>query len=405
MRYLLIGGLVALVAIVGGSTVLGRRLPGPLGVLSRTGLGFLLLGILMGPTALDAFDRVGSDGTSLRSTLEPITALAMAWIGVLYGCHLEWARMRRFGAGLYVVTAIEGTAATVAVCGAAFLVLCAWTPARWSAGEALAAAAFCGAAASGTAPTGLFLLREEARMSGPIYERLLFFSALDDLPGLVVLAVLFAVAREDAGPGMGALGWLATTVATGYALSWLLRLLLRPGLDREGLFVGLLGVLALAAGLCGALRLSPLVVGVVAGCAIANSAPQKERIFEALQSREHTLYVVFLVLVGSLVRVEPGQELVIPLLIGALMVARLGAKVVGVSAPGAVGLAAAVPARAGLALLPQGGMTIAMAASFADAYPGPAAQAAAAATVLAVFLNDLLGAQLAPPALAGLRRG
>lgn len=400
MRYLLIGGLIALVAIVGGGTVLGRRLPGPLGVLSRTGLGFLLLGVLMGPSALDVFDRPGPDGATLRATLEPITALALAWIGVLYGCHLEWARLRRFDRGLYVVTGIEGTAAAAAAMLGALAVLRAMAPVGQPAAEAIAAAAFCGAAASGTAPTGLFLLREEARLSGPLYERLLFLSALDDLPGLVLLALVFAVARDDVG---GVAAWLATTLSAGYALSWLLRLILRPGLDQARMFVGLLGTLALAAGVCGVLRLSPLVVGVIAGGAIANAAPQKERVFQALQNREHTLYIVLLVLVGSLVRVEAGQAVVLSLLILALLACRLAGKVLGASAPRLAGVRAAIPARAGLALLPQGGMTIAMAASFAQAYEGPAARLAVAATVLAVFVNDLLGAKVGPPALAGVR--
>lgn len=390
-RYLLVGGLIALVAIVGGGAVLGRRLPGPLARLSRTGLGFLLLGVVLSPAALGVFDTPGEGGVTLRQTLQPITALALAWIGVLFGCHLEWGRLKRFAPAWYGVTLLEGALAVALAALAAWGVLRA---AGLPAPDVAAAALFCGAAASGTAPTGLFLLRQETRISGPIYERLLFFSTLDDLPGLLLLGVLCAVARPPGAPEtLPAWGWLLLALGIGLALAFVLRLGLRPGLDDEHVFLVLLGALGLVAGVCGVLRLSPLVVGLVAGAAFANRSRQKERVYEVLQGREHVLYTLLLVLTGSLV--QPGSLALLAALTAALVAARALGKTLGAQA--------AVPARASLALLPQGGLTIAMVASFAHAYETPAAQVAVAATVAGVLVNDLLGGLIAARALQGLR--
>ena len=193
------------------------------------------------------------------------------------------------------------------------------------------------------------------------------------------------------------------TVGVGLARSLLFRLALRPGLDDEHIFLVLLGALGLAAGVCGVLHLSPLPVGVIAGAVFINYSSEKERIYAVLQNREHTIYILFLVLAGSLVTVGPGQAVLVPVLVAVVMVARLLGKTVGASGPRTWGNTTAVPLRASMALLPQGGMTVAMAASFAHAYPEPAAQAAAAATVIAVVVNDLVGAELAPYVLSGVR--
>ena len=57
-----------------------------------------------------------------------------------------------------------------AVAGGALCVLWFWRPGIGASDtEVVAAALFCGAAAAGTAPAGLFLLRQEVRMSGPMH--------------------------------------------------------------------------------------------------------------------------------------------------------------------------------------------------------------------------------------------
>ncbi|MHC5022175.1 MAG: cation:proton antiporter domain-containing protein, partial [Planctomycetota bacterium] len=244
-------------------------------------------------------------GASLRQTLEPITALALAWIGLLYGTHLEVKRLRRFPIARYVVTFLEGGLALGLTAGAVWVVL-GWLrpespPADYEALR-LVGALFCGAAACGTAPAGLFMLREEARMSGPIYERLLFFSTLDDLPGLGVLVCCFAIVRPDAAASVLPLwGWLLLSIAAGVLLALLLRLVMRPDLDDEHVFLVLLGMLGMSSGVCEVLHLAPLGVGVLAGMIFANRSGEKERIYQVLANREHTLYVLFLVLAGSLV--------------------------------------------------------------------------------------------------------
>jgi Kef-type K+ transport system membrane component KefB len=450
MDYLIIGGLLAAVAIVGSGMVLGRKLPGPLQFLSRTGLGFLLLGMLFGPMAFDVFDtrtavleltdgtrvegrlitegdatvapvlvletdegvqriertriKHSAFGATLRQTLEPITALALAWIGMLYGTHLEFKRLRRFPAARYVVTWLQSGLALVLVA------LSVWTVLGWIGPDdpgpgydmaRLVAALFCGAAAGGTAPAGLFMLREEARMSGPIYERLLFFSTLDDLPGLAVLVACFALVRPaEAASVLPLWGWLLLSVVAGVLLAMLLRMVMRPDLDDEHVFLVLLGMLGMSSGVCEVLHLAPLGVGVLAGAIFANRSGEKERVYKVLANREHTLYVLFLVLAGTLV--DASAWVVWPV-VAAIVLSRLFGKIAGASVLRLVGNREALPLRAGFALIPQGGMAVAMAASFAHAYPSPLTQTVVAATVVAVLVSDLVGAELAPFVLRGVR--
>ena len=64
--------------------------------LVATGVPFLLLGLLLGP-GLGVVDAAG-----LRM-LQPLVALAIGWIGALFGARLEWRMMRRISTRTWLI--------------------------------------------------------------------------------------------------------------------------------------------------------------------------------------------------------------------------------------------------------------------------------------------------------------
>jgi hypothetical protein len=153
-----------------------------------------------------------------------------------------------------------------------------------------------------------------------------------------------------------------------------------------------LGTVGMAAGAAGTLHLSPLVVCTVAGATLVNARRREATVFPILQRSEFTLYVLFLVLVGC--RIQTGAAALLP-----VAAAYLAVRLLGKTAGGAMLARSAVPGRRvsniGLAMLPQGGMTVALAVDFARLIPAALANLLITVVIIAVFASGLFSRTLA----------
>ena len=93
--------LIVILLVFGGYHLTFRKFKIPL--IARTfylsGLEFILFGIFLGPLFLNVLDD-----TSIRG-LEPLMALLLGWVGMLFGFQFEMAILRRFP-GLQLLAAI-----------------------------------------------------------------------------------------------------------------------------------------------------------------------------------------------------------------------------------------------------------------------------------------------------------
>jgi hypothetical protein len=157
----------------------------------------------------------------------------------------------------------------------------------------------------------------------------------------------------------------------------------------------LLGGCAFAAGVALQWNLSPLFVAAVMGAVVANLSRSTERLQLVLSRWEKPVYVTFLLVAGALIEVP--TWIVFPLAVGYAFL-RFLAKVTAASVvTGLVRFPFAVPRRLGLGLIPQGGISIAMAVSAALMYSdlrirGVDAEALLfAVVVIGVALAELTG--------------
>ena len=411
--------LAALAVLVVAGTRLGfgnRSLPRLLGPVVETGAVFILLGALIGPVGANLLTA------SLLAQLSPLVVIGLGWIGFLYGSHFEWRLVRRYPGPLYAAALFQAVFSFAVVAGASWLLLTYLLAGAFPGPERLAAALVLGICASGTAPAGVFHLTSRRRLASGDLNALRFFAAVDDLPGLLLLGLMgaFTVIAPAGGPALAEATAMAeaTAPAGGLALAPWLRLLLSLGLAvAMGVGLGLLthwlfpdagdirhsslillGIVALGAGAAALLGLSPLFVMVLAGMVFANLSTRKESAYGLLAEREHTLYVVFLLVAGMLFRFE---WTVIFLLTPAYLVLRWLGKLVGNYAGSRVFLPRGeISPWIGTGMFFQGGMALAIAVSFQHAFPIPFEQQVTAAIVMGVLVGDLL----APP-LAGLALG
>ena len=277
---------LALVILAGiGVTRLSRpsfHHPKLLDDLVATGVPFLLLGLLLGP-GLGVVDAAG-----LRM-LQPVVALAIAWIGALFGARLEWRMVRRISTRTWLI----GT--TLALPILLVTTVMAWTLARAlpPLGEAWGRPLFTAALVLGGA------LTTAASQRGPRLGRR--NALLDTAFGAAAVTVGVALYHPHA-----ALRSLALTLVAGMALGGLFVVLARGGLLSEPRDAG---IAAFAVILCGAgfsyvAGLSPFVVcGLEAAVLMSFSPAAVRHAVAGLLSRwEVPLYAAFLIVAGTLLR-------------------------------------------------------------------------------------------------------
>ena len=364
--------------------------PGPR-LVFRTGTHFVFVGFLLGPQVL------GLVSAEALAQLDPLLALALGWVGFLFGLQLDRDSLSRFPPKFFVVAGLQA----VLTFGLFFLL--GWILLR-SAGQAgeVQMLLLAGAAATActTTPAGIALVSTNFLVRGRVRELLFFIASVDALVGIVALQIVYSVYH----PAQLLLG-LATVPPVGWAILglglgilcailflWLTRA--RPG--SEELVLLLLGISALMAGAALQLQISPLFVAVTMGAVLANLHADRQRVFGVLQKWEKPIYVVLLILAGALLRFP--TVWLLPL-VAFYVVARTVGKVMGSSAAlSVIGLRFPVPRRLGLGLLPQGGISLAMAVSMVLTYEGLAVMGYAAMELFfAVVVGGVVVSELVGP--------
>ncbi len=388
----LVGPLV-LVALA----ILGARLsfstesiPAGPRLLLRTGTHFLVLGFFLGPVGLGLVTEEATD------QLSPLLALGLGWVGFHFGLQLSFESLKQFPFSFHALAAGQAALTFLLFLGGGYLIL------MWAGfGGEIPLLLLLGAASTAavTTPAGIAIVSANFFAKGRVRDLLLFVASVDAWVGILALQITYAIFRPDA-VSAGVLGApqflliglaLGLGAVCGIVFVWLTRQ--RP--PGEELVLYLLGICAFAAG--GALQwgLSPLFVSLVMGVVVANFSRSTQRLLIMLQRWEKVIYVTFLLLAGALLRVPAwwvGPAAV------AYTVLRFGAKsVASATMVSVLRFDFDVPGRLGLGLIPQGGISLAMAASGVLVYSdlqvrGYDAEATLfSIVVIGVLLSELIG--------------
>jgi hypothetical protein len=363
--------------------------PGPR-LVFRTGTHFLFLGFILGPHLLALLTQ------EAVLQLFPLLGMGLGWIGFLFGLQLDRRNLSHFPLAFHILAL-----------GQAMLVFFLFLGVGWLALQLSGQTGrvphllLMGAAATAciSTPAGIALISTNYLVRGRVRDLLFFVASLDALVGIVALQVVYVLFPPmDLGIGLPLLPRLAWIVAAGglgvicgILFIWLTRP--RPGGEEIVLF--LLGIAAFASGAALQLQLSPLFVSVTMGLVVANFSPDPQRVFRVLQEWEKPIYVVFLLLAGALLSFS---TLWVLLLAALYALVRGGGKVLGsLLMVRVLPFPFDTPKRFGLGLIPQGGISLAMAISFVLTYGDRrlgdmnAADLLFAVVVLGVILSELSG--------------
>ncbi len=363
--------------------------PGPR-LVFRTGTHFLFLGLVLGPQALGLLTQ-----EAVRQ-LFPLLGLGLGWIGFLFGLQLDRRNLRHFPP-LYFLIALGQAVLTFLIFLALGWVLLVGLGQAHRMGLLL----LMGAAATAcvSTPAGIALVSTNFLVRGKVRDLLFFVASLDALVGIGALQLTYALFSPAAMAGSPAsvtgLFWILAAGGLGIVCGILFLWLTRPRPGGEELVLFLLGIAAFASGAALQLQLSPLFVSVIMGAVVANLSPEPERIYRVLQEWEKPIYVVLLMLAGALLSFQ--TLWVLPLALAYVLIRALG-KVLGNMAM--VRLTPPpfpTPKRFGMGLLPQGGISLAMAISGVLTYAGLQVEETRgvdllfAVVVLGVIVSELSG--------------
>jgi hypothetical protein len=358
-----------------------------------SGLVFLALGAAMGPHALGAL----SAGD--LAELDPLLALGLGVAGLMLGLSLDLRVLRLLPGPVYRAALSQSGMAFLVVTAPIGVALFASSP--LSAFDAIGAAALLGAAASVSSGHLAVLWYRAGRLDRARGLSVSLLAMLDDLTGILVLAVALVFgASTDAARGL-----LLLTFAAGIGLiCGALIAFLAHGLSEGAELIAILiGGVALVAGAAAYLKVSVLISGLCCGAMLALIGGETvERIFRVLMHIERPVYLLLLFLIGAHVDVRTGLAwLILP----SFVVLRFLGKVLGgrLAARFSGGMLS-LPPRPGYALLAQGAVSLCVLTDFLLLNPKPTSSLVLAVGAMAALVNEVLAGRMFHFSLLDKRR-
>lgn len=340
-----------------------KNVPAGPRLLFKTGTHFVLVGFFLGPGGLDLISAEALE------QLSPLLVLGLGWVGLLFGMQLGRDTLGQFSRSFHAFAFGQALLALVLFSGVGWLGLAALE----RAGE-VEVLMLLGAAATAclSTPAGIAMVSSNFLVRGNVRRLLFFVASVDALVGIVALQIIYVLYHPAALiqglPDVPVLGWLLVGLGLGTLCGIVFVWLTRKRPDAEELALYLMGGASFAAGAAMQLQLSPLFVCVVMGAVVANLAPDGRRVFAGLEQWEKPVYVILLIMAGAFVRFP--TLWIIPLA-GGYVLLRMAAKVAGgVIAVKLVPLPFRPPNRVGLGLMPQGGISLALAISLMLTFRG-----------------------------------
>ncbi|NLB48625.1 MAG: hypothetical protein GX813_02110, partial [Erysipelotrichia bacterium] len=358
--------------------------------------GFLVFGLLLGPSMGLIFRGFpGIITIAENESLNFISQIALAFIAFSIGAEFSVKTIKKVGKPVLVMTTTEVLGAVLVVFLTIFFVpkpgavmpngYNPFTSANVVFGLILSSMA------AATAPAATLMVIRQYRAYGPVTKAILPITALDDIFGIVVFGFFISIAQilMPAGPlppvwlmilkpFIEVFGSIAFGMIVGTILSFVTNKFnkLRDDLQILTLLAVFITISTIAIinhylrdyGL----SLSQLLANIMVGSMIANLSKKPEKTFSAINDLATPFYVIFFTLAGaSLDLAILGSDPLLLLLAFVFVVARAFGKWSGI-AIGArmVDAPPTVKKYLGIALLPQGGISIGLLAIvFAQMYP------------------------------------
>lgn len=349
--------------------------------------GYLILGLILGPSLGIIFRGYGGFLTSgdLQS-LDFINQIALSFIAFSIGAEFNFRELKKSGKDINTITIFEVVAVVLVV----FLVLF-FIPKPGNDGlllgggykpfskENIAVGMVLASMSAATAPAATLMVMRQYRAYGPLSKKILPITALDDIYGIIVFGFVISFAQMLVStteqsiwlliskPFIEVFGSVIFGIVVGFMLKFAIG---KDGKERDDLQVlSIIAILLVTTVLslinsrfsAFNLALSTLLANMALGTVITNATRNPHKTFESINDFTTPVYVLFFTLAGAslnLLDVKQAGPLLLILAV-AFIVARAAGKYIGAYSGSAVTKQPPkVKKYLGIALLPQGGISL-----------------------------------------------
>ena len=358
---------------------------------------YILAGILIGPYCLDLVPQRIIDGTDFLSDI------ALAFIAFSTGEFFKLSVLKRNGMKVVWITVCEAVLASVAV----------FVLTYWILGLELAFSIVLAALASATAPASTMMTIRQTGAHGDFVDTLLQVVALDDVVGLVLYSIAISVALtslDGTGFTLSALLRPVTLniliMALGGMFGLFMKLLMPSNRSTDNKLIISIALLFSFCGICALLDISPLLGCMAMGTVYTNIA-ENDKLFKQLGYFSPPILLLFFVRSGMSFRLDAlvsasGAMNGVPLLVigGTYFLVRILGKYLGAwLGCRMVKKDRLVRNYLGLALIPQAGVAIGLAALGARTLGGTMGEDLQTIILASSVLYELIGPGCAKLAL------
>ena len=350
---------------------------------------YIIAGILLGPFCLNLVP------TGITAGMDFISDIALAFIAFGVGEFFRLSTLKSSGIGMIIITILEALTASVLVFLVCFFVL------RLD----FAFSIVLGALASATAPASTMMTIRQTGAKGEFVDTLLQVVAFDDVIGLIAYSIAISIAMSSIGGGSFEPSVVVVpiiknlaAILIGGAFGVLLKLLIPQKRSTDNRLIILVGLLFTFCGICALMDVSPLLGCMVIGTVYINLT-NDEKLFLQLNYFSPPILLLFFVRSGLGFRLDAltggtGSVGSVPLWV--IGVVYFAVRIVGKYFGAFVGcLAAHKPKRVrnylGLALIPQAGVAIGLAALGARTLGGSEGESLNTIILASSVLYEMIG--------------
>lgn len=383
-------GIVLLIGFIG--SLLARKIKLP------NVSGYLVLGLLLGPSLgllIPGFEGVITHGD--QSSLEFIGEIALAFIAFSIGSEFAIKAIKKMGKNVMFIAIFE----VIGAVGVVFVAMLLMPkPAEIESTYAIfgnrniAFALILASMSAATAPAATLMVIRQYRAYGPVTKTILPVTALDDIYGIVVFGFFLSFAQilNPQGPQLET--WLMVSkpfievlgsLGIGLLIGWLLSLV-ADRFDKVRDDIQVLSLIAVLSTIGSIMILnhylephgisfSHLLANIMVGAMIANLVKSPNRTFSSINDLATPFYIMFFTLAGAELNlgiIFEATELIWLALV--YILARGSGKILGTWVGATLAKSPAMVKKyLGIALLPQGGVSIGLlvivAAQMNEFYP------------------------------------
>ncbi|MDY2839001.1 MAG: cation:proton antiporter [Treponema sp.] len=263
-------------------------------------VGYIVIGILIGSSGFHVLEP------QVIAALDPISTVALAFIGFLVGGELKMGNIKKYGKQFISILIFEAITPAIIVGLIVGLVVYAFTK---DSTHAISMALILGAICSATAPAATTDVLVEYRTKGPLTTTVYGIVAMDDAFALILYTIASTIVTPLIGGNARPFGIqvlfilrdIFGSIAIGCGFGFILNLILKHLTNEDGRILSFsLGTLFICTGICQIFDFDNILAAMALGFFMVNFAPVKTRaVFSLVQKFTPPIYVLFFVLVGA----------------------------------------------------------------------------------------------------------